>query len=908
MDSKFSAALRNEQFVTPYIRSLREEHRLGLPARAVVLAELPEVLPLIGLVGTNTELRFGYEGEEPRTYVGILARVTLLSRPAGPFNFLYEFEIVPRLALLDQSVDSRIFQDQTVKEIITKVLEDHGIPADQVTWKLSGDYPKREYCVQYQETALAFITRLAEAEGIYFFSEPSAELELDTLVFADDSTVSPPMAGDPVLPLHFQAGLVAESVQDLTFRGAVVSGKHSLRDFDFLHPDLTLEVAAEAAEFAELEVYDYPGEYFEEAEGRRRAQILQEAAWTERAQVEFSADCRRLSVGRRLTITMQGGDQQEYFVTAVTHQYEHHDVHRDVRETARVEAIRSDVKYRLPRRTPVPVIHGPQTAIVVAPDGAAPEEIHTDEHGRCRVRFHWDRSGKMFDDASCWMRVSQLQTSGSMVLPRVDWEVIIEFLEGNPDRPLITGRLFNGMFMPPYALPEGSTRTSIKTSSTPGGGGVNEIRMEDKAGSEEIMIQSQYDTMINVANNRKKTVGSNETVAIKVNSESKVGANQEVKVTGGSLATVKGDQTITVSGNRSVEVNAVYGLTSGTADTTIKGNLFEMDGNPLTALVDLAAAKAAEVIQAKVKDAVDKVQGAVQAKVDQALGPINDLTAKVDRLQGHMQALADGNLAATGPLVSGSVNLPGADAVMTSMAGASAALHDATSDPAGIISATNAAGNAVNDRVAKALGGARAAISEAMGSGGGAGGGQSMGNKGGPGGAVGSVDESDTATGPGHQTFKVNGPFSETVGALRATVSVQDVATNVVGSLTRNTSAAHVVMGLNDYAEAVEGAKTETELGLVVVSQGGESETVEAALSRIVGGAIVQDIKQDHIISSNSAATFVGTFHQLKAKTKLTLQCGASSIVLDGGGMTITSPLVAITAGTLQLKKSVTDV
>src|SRR4029079_5019881 len=189
------------------------------------------------------------------------------------------------------------------------------------------------------------------------------------------------------------------------------------------------------------------------------------------------ADCVRMECGKKFKITDALHDEinGEYVITGLVHE-PGYSGGSEVTYNTIASVLPGKVKYRAPRVTPWPVIEGPQTARVVAPKGSQPEEIHTDEHGRSKVKFHWDLGPDQDDKASCWMRVGQLQTSGSMILPRIGWEVIIEFLEGNPDRPIVTGRLYNGLFMPPYALPEGKTRTSLMTSSTPGGGGTNEIR------------------------------------------------------------------------------------------------------------------------------------------------------------------------------------------------------------------------------------------------------------------------------------------------------------------------------------------------------------------------------------------------------------------------------------------------
>jgi type VI secretion system secreted protein VgrG len=582
-----------------------------------------------------------------------------------------------------------------------------------------------------------------------------------------------------------------------------------------------------------------------------------------------------------------------------------------------------DVRYRLPQRTPRPIIHGPQTARVVAPPGAEPEAIHTDEHGRCKVKFMWDRSDVKDDRASCWMRVSQLQTSGSLVLPRVDWEVIVEFLEGNPDRPVITGRLYNGVYMPPYALPEGKSRTALRTASTPGGGGSNEIRFEDKAGSEEIMINAQKDMTIATANNKTKKVGNNETSVVGVNQSLSVGADQTVKITKGNQHTVGADQSVSVGGNRKVEVNAVTGLTvHGSATTSVGGNQFEMDGNPLEALLALAAREAQEFLAAKADQAVAAVQGQVQGAVDQALGPISDLTSRAEGLGNNMQAIRNGDMSAVGGLVGDASGLPGAGDFARSLGGgggggpAGGPLSSVVSSGNMITSAAQnavsggaaAAASAAQSAVAGGVGAAHSALASALGVDGGGGGGSSMANEAGPEGNVDGVTGTDRAKGPGHSTALVGGSQSETVGGMKITGVLDGINTNVGGSMTQNAGAAHVEIVIGDRGESAEGSKTENALGLVVLSKGGESETVGAAKTCMVGGAIIDKLKGSHAIEAGGPATFIGAFHKLEAKGKITLKCGASEVVIDGSGITITSPMITVMGGKIQLPKSVSEV
>ncbi|MFT3764956.1 MAG: type VI secretion system tip protein TssI/VgrG [Minicystis sp.] len=621
----------------------------------------------------------------------------------------------------------------------------------------------------------------------------------------------------------------------------------------------------------------------------------------------------------------------KYVITALVHQlgYGHGAAATYGAEAALVPA---DVKYRAPRVTAAPVIDGPQTARVVAPKGSENEEIHTDEHGRCKVKFHWDLGPDEDDKASCWMRVGQMQTSGSMVLPRIGWEVIVEFLEGNPDRPIVTGRLYNGLYMPPYQLPEGKTRTSLLTYSTPGGGGSNEIRLEDKAGSEEIRIQAQYDENITVANNKTKNVGNNETRTVAVNSTTDVGADQDVKITKGAQSAVSGNQSTTVGGNRSVEVNAVTSLkVGGSSTTSVGGNHFEMDGNPLKALLSLAAQKAAEIAQAKAAEVMGKIDAAVQSKVDQVLGPINAVQGQMEQIGQGMQAVANGDLGAAAPLLANAAGLPSPGGFAGAMGGGGEAARNGGGG--GGEAARNGAGgaaehgggeggggegqggitsqlgidSAVNSAIQKGVDAGAAALGEALGLDSDGGGGESEANEAGPEGNVDGVDATDRAKGPGHSTTMVAGSAKESIGSVRVAAALTGVNTNISGNLTETIGAARVEMALGNRAEEVGGNKDETALGLVIITKGDETETVAAAKTAMVGGAILEKIAGSHSIDAGAPATFIGAFHKIEAATSITLKCGASEVVIDGSGIALTSPIVTITAGTIAMTKAVAE-
>jgi type VI secretion system secreted protein VgrG len=926
VDHTKTVILRSETFVSEYVLRVTETHVMGYPAEAAVEAILTEEVPLADLVGCKAQLIVSSPDGPTRTFWGVVESAELHGTAVSEgvaSNPQYTLHVVSRLALMDRSVGCRIFQDLTVKEIIQDVLVTHGYDAAQVEWKLSATYPKREYCTQYHESALNFVSRLAESEGIYFYARMDAEAEDEKLMFADKS---PEAAPEWTLPLRHPSQMMAEqsAVYRLNERQTLVSGKVTLNAYDFKRPSLDQVSSKEAATLTDLELYDFSDDYVEPSEGKRLAQVRLEAEQAKHRTFTIHSDSQDLHIGDKLTIEAPDGSA-DYFVTGIRHRYDRQGdleaegmpspqpkagQERQFRRFYWVEAtlIPLDVPYRLVATHPAPVIYGPQTATVVSVKDAQMEEIHCDEHGRCKVKFHWDLSEEFFDHASCWMRVTQLQTSGSMILPRVHWEVLVEFLEGNPDFPYITGRIYNGTFMPPYALPEGKTRTSIKTASTPGGGGTNEIRFEDKAGSEEIMIHSQYNTVINAANNRKKVVNQNETLTIGNNATLEIGSNSKTKVTHGWKHSVGANQDLSVGANRSVEVNSVYGLTAGgNASTTVGANQMEMVGNPLDGIISLAVSVAAEAAQAKAAQVMGQVQAKIQGAVGAALGPIGGILNQANALGAPLQAMNLGGMGSVGAALAGAAAIPSASDVAGAMLPASMQKAPDGGPSAMEISATNMANAAISKVAGQGLAAARAALGVGGGQDAGGAGGQSTKNVGGPDGAVSGVSEEDLAAGPGHNQYKVTGNHSETIGALGLTAAAGTILTNVTGNMTQSAGAAHVELILGNRAESTEAAKTETSAGLIVISRSDESETVKTMRSAMIGGARVESVKGNRSIESSSMVSLVGAMHKVEAKTKLTFKCGASSIVVDGSGITITSPLVDFTAAAITLKKDVAD-
>ena len=926
----FTRSFRTSSLDAHAVLAFRAEQRLGRPTEASVTVQLADYVDPEELIGTPAELAFAAGDDGPlRRFGGIIEAVTIIGSTmiGGGSVHHVKLHVVAAIGLLARSEGSEIFQELDVKEIVSKVLTANHIPSGKQDWKLSGSYPKREYCVQYNESALAFISRLLEEEGIYFRTELRDDGEY--VIFEDDSSNSAPIEAPEELPFRQRTGLDMDldAVYSISERRRVVSGKFVLRDYDFKRPKLEMTTSAESDVDTDLEVYDFPGLYVEPAEGKRLAKVRLEAEQAARNVTLIESDCTRIDVGRKFKITDALHDEINgaYVIVAAVHELGYGGGGEATYHVV-AELLPEAVKYRSPRVTPSPIVEGPQTARVVAPKGAPSEDIHTDEHGRCKVKFNWDLGPAQDDKASCWMRTGQLQTSGSMILPRIGWEVVVEFLEGNPDRPVFSGRLYNGVFMPPYALPEGKTRTSMQTASTPGGGGHNEIRFEDRAGAEELMLHAEFDQNISSANNKTKNVGNNETLHVGVDATRNVGANEDVKVTMGFETNVKADQSLSVGANRTLEVNAVTALNvGGSSTTTIGGNHFEMDGNPLKALIAIAAERAAEVAKAAAGEAMKKIDAAVQSKVDQAMAPINGLQKQMAEIGAGMQAVANGDMGGAAPLLAQAAGLPNPGAFATAMAGGGGAGGGGGGEATAGRAASGGSGeagagdgptgithqlgidSAVNSAIDRGAASAADALGSALGLDSDGGGGESAANEAGPVGDVAGVDVTDRAKGPGHSTAKVTGDLTEKVGSTRIRAVLNGVNNEIAGSVKETVGAAKIEMVLGNRTETVGGSKTETALGLVIITKGDETEKVTGAKTSMVGGAILEKIGGNHTITAGSPATFIGAFHKIEAGTSITLKCGASEVVIDGSGIAMTSPLVTITAGKVSMTKSVSE-
>ena len=449
------------------------------------------------------------------------------------------------------------------------------------------------------------------------------------------------------------------------------------------------------------------------------------------------------------------------------------------------------------------------------------------------------------------------------------------------------------------------------------------------------MMHAQYDMKIVAANNAATSVGNNETRMVGNNASLQVGANQTTKITKGLSATIGADQTIKVGGDRKVEVNAVTALTAGGNETVkVGGAQFEMDGNPLEVLLNMAAKAAEDFVSALADKAIGKVQEHVDGAINQVLAPINQLNTQLQEVQQAMNAVKNGDLSGVADMVAKASKIPGADELASAMGGGGdgddggggggddGGGDDGGGDDGGgdgdsgggldAKTATNPlaamAKSAARKAIQQDVGAARNALGAALGIDASGGGGEGGANAGGPAGDVGGVDETDREKGPGHSTAKIAGSHTEKVGSIKALGAIKEIDTNVSGNKSIKVGAATVQLAFGDYDELIKGSKKESALGLVVLSKGGESEDIGGSKTTMVGGAIVDKLTGSHSISAKAPATFIGAFHKMEATGSITFKCGGSSVVVDFSGITIKSPIVAILAPKIQLPEKVSEV
>ena len=533
------------------------------------------------LLGKPVTLWFGATGGVGRRPAnGLIRRLAgPLAAPAGLRR--WRADVVPQLWFLTRTADCRIFQEMSIPDIIKAVFARFNL-TDYEFRGLLGTYPKLDYCVQYRETAFDFVSRLMEHVGMFYWHEQSDKKH--QLVITDNNNVAP-AAREPSVAMAVRGDLggLLSMESEFSYR----TGRWTLADYDFTKPATDLRTNTPTTltvpRMTDYEVYDYPGTYREATAGSDLTRLRIEQEEAEYHRIRGDAATPGFDAGAYTVLEDADADQPDWKVllTEVRHRAsDQSDLVSQGSPPASYHcaftAIAFTVPYRPARITPKPFVRGPQTAKVTGPAG---EEIYTDKYGRVKVRFHWDRNpGNDADEnSSCWLRVAQVwagQGWGAIHIPRIGQEVIVDFLEGDPDQPIITGCVYNATQTVPYALPDNKTQSGIKSHSSLGGGGFNEFRFEDKKGSEEVWLHAQKDLNAKVLNNETRDVGKDRTTEIHKDETTTIDGNKTTTVKGNYSETIQGTETRNVTGN----VTEIFGANeirniTGNVTETITGSV-----------------------------------------------------------------------------------------------------------------------------------------------------------------------------------------------------------------------------------------------------------------------------------------------------------------------------------------------
>jgi len=537
------------------------------------------------------------DGQTARYFDGFVSHFAKLPR-RPPHRAFYEYEIkmVPWLWFLTRTTNCRIFQEKTVPEVIEQIFQDYGF-GGQFQDQTAGTHNPWTYCVQYRETAFNFVSRLMEKEGIfYFFKHENGK---HTMILTDQIS--------DFKNCEFQATVGMEPAKGYSGDKDTVglwerhyqyrSGKWAQNDYNFETPTTSLlaneSTVLEIENSTNYELFDYPGVYDNKGDGASLTKLRMEEVEAGYNTARGESKCRSFASGFKFTLENheQKEENQEYVLLSVTHSASQGALYGgESSELASYqnsfECFPSSVQFRPERITPHHIVHGTQTAVVVGPRD---EEIYTDQYGRVKVQFFWDRLGQKDEKSSCWIRVSQPWAGknwGAVWIPRIGQEVVVDFLEGDPDRPLIVGRVYNEQQTVPYSLPDNSTQSGFKSRSSKGGGSsdFNELRFEDKTASEEIHIQAQKDMTILVKHDETTTINNNRTEQVGQNETGNIGQKREWTTGTDDNLTVGNNQTTNVSNQISVQAGTSISIQAGTTISIEAGAQIQLTcgGNTIT--------------------------------------------------------------------------------------------------------------------------------------------------------------------------------------------------------------------------------------------------------------------------------------------------------------------------------------
>ena len=537
------------------------------------------------IVGQKVSITLQQPDGSPRYISGFVNRFTQGETDERLFTH-YHAQVVPWLWFLTRQADCRIFQNQAVPDIISKIFEPFGFKDFKPNLKSS--YPKLEYCVQYRETSFNFVSRLMEEFGIFYYFDHTTQGK-HTMVLADQSSNLPACPSSPISYDTEVGGLAdPEVINNWHVGQEVKTGKYSVTDYNFTTPSTSLlanePTVINLSASQPMELFDYPGLHTTKDEGDTVAKVRMQEEEAGYMVVSGAGNPRGLMSGFSFELKNHYRDDQNtnYLITEVRHfgsagqSYTTAGTAGGETYSNHFVCIPASVPYRPLRITPKPFVQGPQPALVVGKSG---EEIWVDKYGRVIVQFYWDRLGEKNENSSCWIRVSQPWAGGNwgaMWIPRIGQEVLVSFLEGDPDRPVITGRVYNEDQMPPYTLPDYQTRSTFMSRSSKGGGSsnYNELRFEDLKGEEQIFMNAEKDMDLRVENDSREYIGANRHLIVTANQQEKINADKHVQVVGSHFEKITGNMSLQVTGNQMESVTGNKSLSvTGNQNESITGNV-----------------------------------------------------------------------------------------------------------------------------------------------------------------------------------------------------------------------------------------------------------------------------------------------------------------------------------------------
>ncbi|MEM1031201.1 MAG: type VI secretion system tip protein TssI/VgrG [Myxococcota bacterium] len=569
------------------------------------------------LLRTQVTLRVIDATGAARSFDGVVARASFVDVTAS--RLVFRVRLRPALAALTHRQGCRIWQEKTIVQVVQSIFDEAGF-GDRVDWRNKKPYAPHTFIVQYRESELDFVHRWFERYGLFYYFSHGEDGH--RMVIGDDPSSFEPRDGAPPTRFAMTQGvdLGAEPLAKFRRRRSLRARSAMLLDYDFEKPQVPPRAVHPPENPSAPGHFDYPGGF---TTGTLGGQLVDARLRGLRADADVvEGESRAISLRCGVPFAVAGATEADcngsFVVTELITTGEQQSDRGSVAAKNRFSGIPADAPFGPPRKTPWPRITGVQTAIVTGSSSQA-QALHVDEHARIKVRFHWDREGQRDHTSSAWIRVAQLGLGGSVILPRIGWEVTVAFLDGDPDRPLVLGRVYNGEHVPPQALPGAKASGALKSWSSPGGGGYNEISLSDQADGQGFSVHAQKDFNVTVGNDKTESVAVDEEDHVSVNGSSSVGVDETISVGGNQAVSIGANRTHHVGGGQSISVggndtsNATCDMTekiSGDRDYTVGGNFINIsNGLRYEVTKDITRSVASAQINGSIASLADEVAG-----------------------------------------------------------------------------------------------------------------------------------------------------------------------------------------------------------------------------------------------------------------------------------------------------------